>query len=65
MHTDYTAGYTQHHACQAGADLLGEVCDLGIFGLHFGLLSCKLGSEVILVAQQALTGLLQEVLLLL
>jgi len=50
MHIYNTAGYTQHHACQSGADLLGEVCDLGIFGLHFGLLSCELGSEVILIA---------------
>lgn len=50
---------------QESADLLCEVSDLHILGLGLGLLSSELGAEVVLVAQQAFTGLLQEVLLLL
>ena len=45
------------------ADLLCQVGDLRILGLGLGLLSNQLGAEVILVAQEALAGLLQEVLL--
>lgn len=50
---------------EESADLLCEVSDLRILDLGLGLLSSELGAEVVLVAQQAFTGLLQEVLLLL
>ena len=55
------------HCCRHEqiADLLCQVRDLRILGLGLGLLSDQLGAEVILVAQEALAGLLQEVLLLL
>ena len=49
------------HQFKKSADLLCEVSDLCIPGLGLGLLSDELGAEVILVAQKALTGLLQEV----
>ena len=50
---------------EKNADLLCQVSDLRILALRLGLLSNELGAEVILVAQKALAGLLQEVLLLL
>ena len=57
----------QRGADQLGksADLLCQVRDLRILGFGLGLLSNELGAEVVLITQQTLTGLLQEVLLLL
>lgn len=50
---------------EESADLFCQVSDLRILGLGLGLFSSELGAEVVLIAQQAFTGLLQEVLLLL